>query len=477
VPVAALWENDAITLAGMLRSREVSARDVIAAHIERIEAADTAVNAVVTRCFAEAMAKAAAADQALARGERLGLLHGLPVVHKDLLDTAGIRTTYGSPLFADHVPNRDELMVSRMSGAGAISLGKSNVPEFGAGSHTVNRVFGATRNPYDLSRSAGGSSGGAAAALAARMVCLADGSDLGGSLRNPASFCNVVGLRPSPGRVPRWPVTDPADILGVEGPMARTVADAALLLAVQSGPDPRATLALDAPPPPLAAPADVRQVLAQDPRGLRVAWSADLGLPVEPAVRAVLAPARAVLAGLGCQVSDAAPDLAGGDEVFRTWRALRFATAFGPLLRDHPSDIGPNVAWNIERGQELTVADLSRATVAWAALADRVSAFFAEFDVLACPVSQVPPFDVELAWVHEIDGVPQDTYLDWMRSAYLISVTGLPAISVPAGFTPDGLPVGLQLVGRRRADWHLLGIAAAFEAATGYAQTAPSLPG
>jgi amidase len=461
----------------MLRRREVSAREVIAAHIERIETADRAVNAVVTRCFEPAMVTAAAADQALVRGSQPGLLHGLPVAHKDLLDTAGVRTTYGSPLFAGHVPDRDDLVVSRMAGAGAISLGKTNTPEFGAGSHTVNRVFGATRNPYDLSRSAGGSSGGAAAALAARMVCLADGSDLGGSLRNPASFCNVVGLRPSPGRVPRWPGTDPADTLGVAGPMARTVADAALLLAVQSGPDPRAVLALDAPPPPLAAPADVQRVLVQDVRGLRVAWSADLGLPVEPAVRAALAPARAVLADLGCEVRDAAPDLAGGDEVFRTWRALRFATAFGPLLRDHPGDVGPNVAWNVARGQELTVADLSRATLLWTALADRVSAFFTDFDVLACPVSQVPPFDVDLDWVHEIDGVPQRTYLDWMRSAYLISVTGLPAISVPAGFTPDGLPVGLQLVGRRRADWHLLGVAAAFEAATGCAQTAPTLPG
>ncbi|HEY7429309.1 MAG TPA: amidase [Streptosporangiaceae bacterium] len=475
--MTALWENDAITLAGLVRGREVSAREVIAAHIERIEAVDGTVNAVVTRCFEQAMAKAAAADQALARGEPPGLLHGLPVAHKDLLDTAGVRTTYGSPLFADNVPDHDELLVRRMAGAGAISLGKTNAPEFGAGSHTVNQVFGATRNPYHLGRSAGGSSGGAAAALAARMVCLADGSDLGGSLRNPASFCNVVGLRPSPGRVPRWPVTDPADILGVEGPMARTVADAALLLAVQSGPDPRATLALDAPPPALAAPADVAGLLARDPRGLRVAWSADLGLPVEPAVRATLAPARAVLAGLGCQVSDAAPDLSGGDEVFRTWRAVRFVTAFGPLLRDHPGALGPNVTWNVERGLELTVADISRATTLWAALAERVSAFFEDFDVLACPVSQVPPFEVELDWVHGIDGVPQETYLDWMRSAYLISVTGLPAISVPAGFTPDGLPVGLQLVGRRRADWHLLAVAAAFEQATGYAQTAPGLPG
>jgi amidase len=475
--VTALWEHDAITLARMLRGREVSAREVIAAHIARIEAVDPAVNAVVTRCFEQATAKAAAADQALARGEPPGLLHGLPVAHKDIVDTAGVRTTYGSPLFAENVPDRDELVVSRMAGAGAISLGKTNTPEFGAGSHTVNPVFGATHNPYDLSRSAGGSSGGAAAALAARMICLADGSDLGGSLRNPASFCNVVGLRPSPGRVPSWPVSDPADVLGVSGPMARTVVDAALLLAVLSGPDPRATLALDAPPPALAAPAGVAGALARDLRGLRVAWSPDLGLPVDPGVRAALAPARAVLTGLGWQVTDAAPDLAGGDEVFRTWRALRFVTAFGPLVRDHPGGVGPNVTWNVQRGQELTVADLGRATTLWAALAERVSAFFDGFDVLACPVSQVPPFDVDLDWVHEIDGVAQESYLDWMRSAYLISVTGLPAISVPAGFTPGGLPVGLQLVGRRRADWHLLAVAAAFERATGYARTAPALPG
>src|SRR5580704_11096926 len=300
-----LCANDAVTLAGMLRRREVSAREVIAAHIARIEALDGAVNAVVTRCFDTALAKAADADAALARGQGTGLLHGLPVAHKDLFDTAGVRTTYGSPMFAENVPGRDALVVQRMSVAGAISLGKTNVPEFGAGSHTVNPVFGATRNPFDLSRSAGGSSGGAAAALAARMICLADGSDLGGSLRNPASFCNVVGLRPSPGRVPGWPFSDVADVFSVDGPMARTVADIALLLMVLSGPDPRAAFALDAPPPELAEPADVRRLLAQDPSGLRVAWSADLGLPVDHAVRATLAPARSVLADLGCQVSDA----------------------------------------------------------------------------------------------------------------------------------------------------------------------------
>ncbi|HEV8274175.1 MAG TPA: amidase family protein, partial [Streptosporangiaceae bacterium] len=265
----------------MLRRREMSAREVTAAHIERIEALDGSVNAVVTRSFDRALARAADADAAMARGEVLGLLHGLPVAHKDLAETAGVRTTYGSPLFADHVPDFDMLVVRRMSGAGAISLGKTNTPEFGAGSHTVNRVFGATRNPFDLSRSAGGSSGGAAAALAARMICLADGGDLGGSLRNPASFCNVVGLRPSPGRVPTWPLSDVADTFAVHGPMARTVADAALLLAVLSGPDPRVPFALDTPPPELAEPAGVARLLARDMRGLRVAWSADLGLPVE----------------------------------------------------------------------------------------------------------------------------------------------------------------------------------------------------
>ncbi len=409
------------------------------------------------------------------------LLHGLPVAHKDLADTAGVRTTYGSPLFAEHLPDRDDLVVERMARAGAISLGKTNTPEFGAGSHTVNAVFGATRNPYDPGRTAGGSSGGAAAALAARQICLADGSDLGGSLRNPASFCNVVGLRPSPGRVPGWPLADVTDQLGVAGPMARTVADTALLLAVLAGPDPRVPLALDQPPPAVTDPAQLAALLPADLHGIRIAWSADLGLPVDSEVISALAPAREVLTGLGAIVSDAAPDLTGADEAFRTFRAFRYATAFGGLLREHPDQLGANVTWNTERGLELTVADLSRATTLRAGLAERVTAFFTGFDVLACPVSQVAPFDVTLDWAHEIDGRPMHSYLDWMASAYLISATGLPAISVPACFTSAGLPVGLQLVGRRRADWDLLAVAHAFESATGYAAVIPAstppLPG
>jgi amidase len=465
--------QDAIAIAGMLRRREVSAREVVSAYIARIEAFDSVINAIVTRTFDAALDRAAAADDAMARGQTPGLLHGLPVAHKDLADTAGVRTTYGSQLFATNVPQRDALVVQRMAQAGAISLGKTNVPEFGAGSHTVNAVFGATRNPYDLERSPGGSSGGAAAALAARLVTLADGTDLGGSLRNPASFCNVVGLRPSPGRVPNWPLADVADMFGVTGPMGRTVADAALLLAVLAGPDPRVPLALDEPPPAVGDPAQIRGLLDRDLRGTRVGWSPDLGLPVDPDVLAVLAPARQVLADLGCAVTDTMPDLSGADEVFRTFRAFGFATFRADLLTRHPDLVGASVTWNIERGLELTTADLSRATVLRAGLADRITAFYADVDVLACPVSQVAPFDVTLDWVHEINGQPLRTYLDWMASAYLISATGLPAVSVPAGFTAAGLPVGLQLVGRRRGDWDLLAVAHAFEAATGYAARVP----
>ncbi|MGH3301022.1 MAG: amidase [Streptosporangiaceae bacterium] len=468
-----LCMQDAVVIAEMLRRREVSAREVVSAHIARIEAFDPAINAIVTRTFDAALARAAAADEAMASGRALGLLHGLPVAHKDLADTDGVRTTYGSPLFAANVPKRDALVVHRMAEAGAISLGKTNVPEFGAGSHTVNAVFGATRNPYHHDRSAGGSSGGAAAALAARLIALADGSDLGGSLRNPASFCNVVGLRPSPGRVPGWPFADVADMLGVSGPMGRTVADVALLLAVLAGPDPRVPLALDQPPPAIREPAQIRALLGRDLNGVRIAWSPDLGLPVEPEVAAVLAPARHVLAGLGSAVIDMAPDLSGADEVFRTFRAFAFATFRADLLARDPDLVGPNVTWNIEQGLGLTTADLSRATVLRAELAERITAFFADVDVLACPVSQVAPFDVTLDWVHEINGHPLQTYLDWMASAYLISPTGLPAISVPAGFTAAGLPVGLQLVGSRRGDWDLLAVARAFESATGYAARAP----
>ncbi|HEX5494905.1 MAG TPA: amidase, partial [Mycobacteriales bacterium] len=462
---------DAVTLAGLLRTAQVSAREVVAAHIAQVERVDGTVNALVTRTFERALERARAADDALAAGAAPGLLHGLPVAHKDLAETAGVRTTYGSPLFADHVPDADALHVARMRVAGAICLGKTNTPEFGAGSQTFNTLFGATRNPFDPTRTAGGSSGGAAAALAAREVALADGSDMGGSLRNPASFCNVVGLRPSAGLVPSWPVADTWSPLAVVGPMGRTVADTALLLAALSGPDPRVPLALAAPagpPEPLTDPAGLPALLSGDLRGVRVAVSPDLGgLPVDRRVRDALAGAPAVFERLGATVLDTEPDLSGADEVFRVERAFAYALAFETLVADHRDRVKDTVVWNVEQGLAQTSADLRRATRLRTALTARLAGFFADVDVLACPVSQVPPFDVETEWVTEIDGVPMPTYIDWMASACRISVTGCPAVSVPAGFTGDGLPVGLQLVGRPRGDWDLLRVAHAFERAAG----------
>ncbi|WP_300008163.1 amidase [Pseudonocardia sp.] len=457
-------------MAGALRRREISARELVTAHLERIEEVDGDVNAVVTRVPERALAAADAADARLAAGEAVGPLHGLPVAHKDTHLTAGIRTTFGSPLLADHVPDADELVIERMRGAGAITVGKTNVPEFAAGSHTFNPVFGTTANPYDLTRSAGGSSGGAAAALTCGMHPLADGSDMGGSLRNPASFCNVVGLRPSPGRVPTYPSTAPWATLAVQGPMARTVADAALLLSVLAGPDPRSPIALAAP----GSTFGVR--LDRDLRGLRVAWAPDLGgaVTVDPAVTAALAPQAAVFEELGCVVEPACPDLRGADEVFRTWRAWLFALSMGPTLDAHPGRLKPALAANIADGRRLSGDDLARAEVARTALFHRMREFFTRYDVLLAPVSQVPPFEATLEHPATIDGVPHPHYLDWMASAYLISATGHPALSVPAAFTPDGLPVGLQIVGPAHGDLLVLQVGHAFEAATGAGRRRPT---
>lgn len=456
-------------LARALRARELSAREVAEAYLARIERLNPTVNAVVTLTAERALDDARAADERLAHGEPVQPLHGIPMVHKDTHDTGGIRTSHGSPLLADNVPARDELVIARLRAAGAITLGKSNVPEFAAGSHTVNPLFGPTRNPYALDRSAGGSSGGAAAALATGMCALAEGSDMGGSLRNPASFCNVVGLRPSPGRVPTWPSRAPWSTLSVQGPMARTVSDAALLLSVLAGPDPRSPIALDEPGAVFAAPTD------GDLTGLRVAWSPDLGglVPVASDVRAVLDSAPAVLSGLGCRVEPDCPDLSGGDEVFRTLRAWQFELTLGHLLDDHSGAVKPSLLANIALGRRLSGPDVGRAQVLHAELYERVRAFFTRYDVLALPVSQVAPFPVEWEYPPSVAGVPMPDYLEWMRSAFLISVTGCPALSVPAGFTADGLPVGLQLVTAPRAEALALRVGHAFEQATGHGRRRP----
>jgi amidase len=449
-------------LARRIRARAVSCEEVMRAHLEQIERVNPKVNALVTLLPERALEGARAADRRLRSGDAPGPLHGLPVAHKDLMPTAGIRTTFGSPIYRDHVPDQDGLLVERMRAAGAILIGKTNTPEFGAGSQTFNPVFGATRNPWDLDKTCGGSSGGAAAALAAGMLPIADGSDLGGSLRNPASFCNVVGLRPSAGRVPSWPAVNAWFSLAVLGPMARTVEDTALMLSAIAGPDPRAPLSISEPGSLFARP------LGRDFRGVKVAWSADLGgLPVDPRVTEALKSGRAVLESIGLTVEDATPDLREADEVFRVLRAWNFELAYGELLRTHRALMKDTVIWNIEEGAKLTGPQVGRAEVKRSELYQRVRVFMEQYAFLAAPVVQVPPFDVSQPWVKEIDGRPLTTYLDWMKSCYHISATGLPAISVPCGFTPEGLPVGLQLVGAPRDDFGVLQLAYAFQQATG----------
>jgi amidase len=451
-----LWGETATALVARLRAREISALDVMRAHLARIDAVNPDLNAIVTLDREGALAGAEAADRRLAAGEPAGLLHGLPIAVKDLEDTAGMRTTYGSSVFQDHVPAADTLLVTRLRAAGAIVIGKTNTPEFGAGSQTFNAVFGATRNPFDPSRTPGGSSGGAAAAVASGMLPLADGSDLGASVRNPAAFCGLVGLRPSPGRIPAVPATSPWSPLSVYGPIARTVEDAALLLRAVCGPDPRAPLSLDDPPDAFA---DVSPV---DVGAVRIAWSDDLGdLPVEPEITAVLRRRRGELEALGCTIEDVELDLADADEAFETLRAVGFAQAFAELLRTRRDELKDTVVWNIEAGLALTGEQVARALALQAAVFARTRERLEGYDALALPVTQVLPFDIAEPWPREVAGVPMRSYLEWMRSCSRITVTAHPAISVPAGFSGDGLPVGLQLVGRHRGEAALLRLAAA----------------
>jgi amidase len=457
-------------LAGLIRSRELSAVEVMQAHIAQIERFNPVVNAVVTFVPERALKDARAVDAALARGEDPGPLAGLPVAHKDLLPTKGIRTTFGSPIFKDFVPDTDAIIVERLRGAGAITVGKTNTPEFGAGSQTFNPVFGATRNPYNPAKTCGGSSGGAAAALACGLLPIADGSDMGGSLRNPASFCNVVGLRPSAGRVPYWPTVSAWFAMAVVGPMARTVQDVALTLSAIAGPDTRAPLSLQEPRRTFARP------LERDFKGARIAWSADLGgLPVDPEVTRVMEIQRTTFADLGCIVEDATPDLRDADEIFNVMRAWNFELSFGGLLESNRALMKDTVIWNIEAGQRLTGPQIGAAEVKRTQLFHRMRGFMEEYDFLVAPVVQVLPFDVEVPYPTRINGIELDSYIAWMRSCSCITVTGAPALSVPCGFSRDGLPVGLQIVGRHRDDFGLLQMGHAFEQATACWQRRPAL--
>ena len=460
----------AAEMARRIRRRDLSAREVLDAHLRQIERVNPKLNAIVTLVADPAREQAKKADEAAARRRFLGPLHGLPIAHKDLVETKGIRTTFGSPIYKDYVPDFSTLMVERIQAAGAITIGKTNTPEFGAGSQTFNPVFGATRNPWDLSKTCGGSSGGAAVALACGMLPIADGSDTGGSLRNPASFCSVVGFRTSPGRVPRVPSGYAWNNISVLGPMARTVEDAALLLSVMAGPDPRAPLSIHEPGSRFAKP------LGRDSKGLRIAWCPRFGgLPFDRRIRAVFDSLRKKFEALGCVTEDADPDFSGADEAFKVLRALSFYQQRGALIAEHRARIKPTVIEEIERGARLTGPEVVDAETKRSQLFARVGQLLASYDFLLLPVTQVPPFDIDQQYVTEIEGAPMASYIDWMRSCYFISMTALPAISVPAGFTPEGLPVGLQIVGRHQDDWGVLQMAHAFEQANGLQQRFPPI--
>ena len=459
-----------VEMARLIRTKRLSAREVLAEHLKQIERVNPKVNAIVTLVPEMAADAAARADEMQARKEKLGPLHGLPVAHKDLMETRGIRTTFGSLLYKDYVPTEDDLVVERMRRAGAITIGKTNTPEFGAGSQTFNKVFGATHNPYDLTKTCGGSSGGAAVALACGFVPVASGSDTGGSLRNPAAFCNVVGFRPSIGRVPNPKAAFAWSTLSTSGCLGRSVADLAFVLSTIAGPDSRAPLSIDEPGERFARPLD------RSFKDVRVAWFKDLGgVPFDARVRAVVDGHRTTFESLGCVVEQAEPDFAPAEIAFPMLRAWNTANTFGARLNAHPDAFKDTLKGEIEEGLRLTSMDLARAEVAHGQLWRRFQAFLEKYEYFVLPTTQLPPFDINIPYPTEIAGVKFDNYIDWMKSCWYISATGNPAASVPGGFTPEGLPVGLQIVGRNKEDFSVLQMAHAFEQATGFGKKRPAI--
>ena len=451
-------------LKALLHAREISCVELLRAHIAHIEMVNPVLNAIVTTVFDLALARAKLLDQST---EETGVLHGLPIAHKDLVTTKGIRTTYGSVLHGDFVPDEDDVIVERIRNAGAVVLGKTNVPEFGAGSHTFNRVFGATKNPYDLGRTCGGSSGGAAVALAARMIPIADGSDFGGSLRNPAAFCNVVGFRPSPGRVPASRRTNPWSDLPICGPMARTIDDVALLFSAMSGPVNGVHGLLETPG------AEFWPIEARDLAGLKIAFSVDFGgLPVEPGIQQVLRSFAKQLEAAGAHVEECSPDFGDASNTFQVLRALEFRRRYANFSKSERKQLKSSILWNLELGESLTLDDVEGAITNRRGLLQRMSGFFEKFDVIVGPATQVMPFPIETEWVKEINGVPMQNYIDWMNACCWITLTASPSLSLPAGFH-NGVPVGAQIVAPLRQDRFLLTVAKAMEQATGHWRTTP----
>ena len=458
----------AAELAAAIRARHLSCREVMLAHLDRIDRYNPAANAIVSlRPREELLAEADERDAQLAHGEILGWMHGLPHAVKDLAHVRGLPTSFGSPMMAGNIAVQDQLTVERMRRAGAIIIGKTNVPEFGLGSHSFNPVHGVTRNAYDPSRSAGGSSGGAAVALALRLQPVADGSDFGGSLRNPAAWNNVFGLRPSAGRVPSWPATEGfVSQLSTDGPMARTVTDLALLLSTLAGRDARAPLSLEDKPEVFAQP------LAADPKGLRIGWLGDYArsLPMEPGVLAVCQQGLDRLSEIGCRVEEAKLPVSR-EQIWDTWLGIRHWLVMNSLLPfyndpDRRAQLKPEAVWEVEGGLRMSAADTLRASSQRSTLYQAFLGLFSRFDALVLPSAQCFPFPAEWRWPQEIDGTAMDTYHRWMEVVFPASLAGCPTISVPAGFGGAAdLPMGLQIIAPPRQDLALLRLAHAYEQA------------
>jgi amidase len=452
---------EATGLAALLRTKKVSAVEVMKAHLKQIARVNAKVNAIVTLVNEEQLlAEAQTADDALAKGNWLGPLHGFPIGVKDLHATQGIRTTYGSPLYKDEIPKADCLLVEREKKAGGIVIGKTNVPEFGLGSQTFNTVFGATRNPYDLTKTCGGSTGGGAVAVVCGMVPLADGSDYGGSLRNPPNFCSAVGLRPSPGRVPNAPTDLAWQTFAVAGPVARNVKDCAYFLSVLAGPDERIPISIEQPGNQF-----MERLGARSFKGVRVAMFRDMGLPWEQEVRDAVRTQSKVFESLGCIVEEAEPDYRDANDCFLAWRHWTYEASFGDLIATKGDQLNEYIHWHVEEGRKLTGPYLSRVEMKRSALYRQVREFMQTYEFFVLPVNQVLPFDVMQRYPTQINGVKMENYLSWMKSACYITVTGNPAVSVPCAYSRSGLPIGIQIVGRNHSDWSVLQMAFAFELA------------
>jgi amidase len=474
--VADIVQLEAVELARRIKSRQLSCHDVMQAFLAQIERFNPLVNAIVSQQDADLLLRQSdERDRQLARGEYLGWMHGFPQAVKDLTPTSGITTTFGSPVYSDFVPSQDALMVERMKRSGAILIGKTNTPEFGLGSQTYNQVFGATLNAYDTSKTSGGSSGGAAVALALRMLPVADGSDMMGSLRNPAAFNNVFGMRPSFGRVPNAPAPDVfMHQLGCAGPMARTVTDLAMLLSVQAGPDEQAPLSIR------QDPAMFTGSLQRDFKGTRIAWLGDLDgyLATEPGVLELCESALKDFESIGCTVEAAQPDFAP-QRLWDAWLVLRhWLIAGGPpseLYRspEKREKLKPEAIWEVEAGMQLSALDVYKASVTRSAWYQAVRKLFETYDYLALPSAQVFPFDAGTHWPKEINGRTMDTYHRWMEVVVPGTMSGCPVISVPAGFNSAGLPMGLQIIGKAQADLAVLQLAYAYEQATQWVQRRP----